>query len=95
MTVLLLRMPAPDEPPAKLLDVSIAEVAEALEAPLHDQLRVRIDKDVLAVYSVTADHRAIGVLLYRQDDSFVWRVARAKPMSGVEFETWLGRNRDE
>ncbi|MFB9178194.1 hypothetical protein ACFFX1_08610 [Dactylosporangium sucinum] len=75
--------------------MSIAEVAEALEAPLHDQFRVRIDQDVLAVYSVTAGHRAVGVLLFRQDDSFVWRVARAKPMSGTEFEAWLGRDRDE
>jgi hypothetical protein len=51
-------------------------------------------KDVLAVYSVTAERRAVGVLLFRDDDSFVWRVARAKPMSGVEFETWLGRDSD-
>lgn len=88
-------MPALGEPAARLLDVSVAEVAEALEAPLHDQLRQRLDEDVLAVYSVTAERRAIGVLLFRNDDSFVWRVARAKPMSAVEFEIWLGRTGDE
>jgi hypothetical protein len=85
------RMPAAGEPAARLLDVTVAEVAEALEAPPHLQLRQRIDHDVLAVYSVTADRRAIGVLLVRNDDSFVWRVARAKPLSAVEFEIWLGR----
>jgi hypothetical protein len=94
VAVLLWRMPGVDEPAARLIEVSVAEVAEALEAPLHDQLRVRIDKDVLAVYSATAERRAVGVLLFRKDDSFVWRVARAKPMSGVEFETWLGRDSD-
>jgi hypothetical protein len=88
-------MPAAGEPAAKLIEVSVAEVAEALEVPLRDQLRVRVDKDVLAVYSVTAQRRAVGALLLRDDDSFVWRVARAKPMSGVEFETWLGRKSDE
>ena len=88
-------MPTAGEPAAKLIDVNVAEVAEAPEASLHDQLRIGIDKDVLAVYSVTAERRAVGVLLFRDDDSFVWRVARAKPMSGAEFETWLGRNSDE
>jgi hypothetical protein len=87
-------MPAAGEPAAKLIGMSVAEVAEALEAPLHDQLRIGIDKDVLAVYSVTVERRAVGVLLFRDDDSFVWRVARAKPMNGVEFETWLGRDSD-
>ncbi|MER7009023.1 hypothetical protein ABT297_39095 [Dactylosporangium sp. NPDC000555] len=94
MAALLWLMPAVGEPAAKLTEVSIAEVAEALEAPQQDQLWVRADKDVLAVYSVTAEHRAIAVLLVRDDDSFVWRVARAKPTSGAEFETWLGRNSD-
>jgi hypothetical protein len=94
VAALLWRMPAAGEPAARLIEVSVAEVAEALEAALHDQLRVRIDKDVLAVYSLTAERRAVGVLLFRHDDSFVWRVARAKPMSGAEFETWLGRNSD-
>jgi len=84
-------MPAAGEAAAKLIEVSVAEVAEALEAPAHHQLRIGVDKDVLAVYSVTAENRAVGVLLFRDDDSFVWRVARAKPMSGAEFETWLGR----
>jgi len=87
-------MPTAGEPPAKLVDVNLAEVAEALEAPLRDQLRIGIDKDVLAVYSVTAEHRAVGILLFRHDDSFIWRVARAKPMSGAEFATWLRRNSD-
>ncbi|WP_432830020.1 hypothetical protein [Dactylosporangium sp. CA-092794] len=41
---------------------------------------------------MTAERRAIAVLLFRHDDSFVWRVARAKPMNGAEFESWLGRN---
>ncbi|GAA2631140.1 hypothetical protein GCM10010399_73980 [Dactylosporangium fulvum] len=94
MAALLWRIPAACETTATLIAVSLAEVAETLEAPLRDQLRLRIDKDVLAVYSVTAERRAVGVLLFRHDDSFVWRVARAKPMSGTEFETWLGRNND-
>ncbi|MDG4820592.1 hypothetical protein O7635_01840 [Asanoa sp. WMMD1127] len=95
MGVLVWRMPAAGEPTAKLIDVNVAEVAEALEAPSHRQLRITIDKDVLAVYSVTAERRAVGVLLFRDDDSFVWRVARAKPMSGAEFEAWLERSSDE
>jgi hypothetical protein len=66
-------------------------VAEALEAPLHQQLRHRVEHNVLVVYSVTADKRAIGVLLARHDDSLVWRVAVAKPLSATEFEFWLGR----
>jgi hypothetical protein len=95
MDALLWRMPAAGEPVARLVDVTVAEVAEALEAPLHDQFRLRPDKDMLAVYSVTAERRAIGVLLLRDDDSFIWRVARAKPMSGAEFEIWLGRTSNE
>jgi hypothetical protein len=94
VAVLLWRMPRVGEPTARLTEASLAEVAEALEAPLRDQLRVRVDEDVLAVYSVTAERRAIGVLMFHQDDSFVWRVARVKPMNGVEFETWLGRDSD-
>jgi hypothetical protein len=94
VAALLWRMPAAGEPGAKLIEMNVAEVAEALEAPLHDQLRISVDKDVLAVYSVTAERRAVGVLLFREDDSFVWRVARARPMSGAEFETWLGRDSD-
>ena len=92
---LLWRMPNLGEAEAQLLDVTVAEVAEALEAPLHHQLRRRLDHDVLAVYSVTTDQRAIGVLLFRNDDSLIWRVARAKPMNAAEFETWLGRTSDE
>jgi hypothetical protein len=79
----------------RLIDVTVAEVAEALEAPLHSQLRRRIDANVLAVYSVTAERRAVAVLLFRNDDSFVWRVAGAKPMSDTEFEVWLGRTGNE
>ena len=85
------RMPVAGEPAAHLLDATVAEVAEALEAPLRDQLWLRVDKDVLAVYSVTADRRAVGVLLFRHDDSFVWWIARAKPLTATEFATWLGR----
>jgi hypothetical protein len=87
-------MPAAGEHRATLIDVSVAEVAEALEVPSPDQLCVRIAADVLAVYSVTARRRAVGVLMFRHDDSFVWWVARAMPMNGAEFENWLGRGRD-
>jgi len=44
---------------------------------------------------VTADQRAVAVLLARDDDSFVWRVAYAKPQNAEEFETWLGRTGHE
>jgi hypothetical protein len=84
-------MPTADEPTARLTGLTVAEVAEALEAPPHQQLRHRIGDDVLVVYSLTADQRAVGVLLARQDDSLVWRVTGAKPLSAAEFETWLGR----
>jgi hypothetical protein len=94
MAPLLWRMPRDTEKRARLLDVSVAEIAEALEAPPHLQPHHRVDKDVLAVYSVTADRRAIAVLLYRHDDSFVWRVAAAKPQTTAEFETWLERRHD-
>jgi CO/xanthine dehydrogenase Mo-binding subunit len=88
-------MPTANEPAARLLDVTVAEVAEALEAPARLHLRQRIGKDMLAVYSVTADQRAIAVLLARGDDSFVWRVASAKQQNAEEFETWLGRTGHE
>ena len=88
-------MPASGESEARLLDVTIAEVAEALEAPLEYQLRRAIGKDMLAVFSVTAERRAVNVLLARDDDAFVWRVVAAKPMGAIEFETWLGRTSDE
>jgi hypothetical protein len=91
VSALLWRMPTPDEPTARLVGITVAEVAEALEAPLHQQLRRRIEDNVLVVYSLTADQRAIGVLLTRHDDSLVWRVAVARPLSATEFETWLGR----
>jgi hypothetical protein len=94
MGPLLWRMPGDAELPARVLNVTVAEIAEALEAPPHLQLHHRVDKDVLAVYSVTAEHRAIAVLLYRHDDSFVWRVAVAKPQTTAEFETWLERRHD-
>ncbi len=89
------RMPASGESTARLVDATVPEVAEALEAPIHYQLRRRLDDAVLAVYSVTSEHRAIAVLLVREDDSFVWRVSHAKPMGAVEFETWLERMTDE
>lgn len=88
---LLWRMPGPSEPLPRLVEVTIAEVAEALEARPDQQLHHRIGQDVLVVYSVTADQRAIGVLLARGDDSLVWRVTAAKPLSAAEFETWLER----
>jgi hypothetical protein len=90
----LWRIPGNAEPRAHILNVTLAEVAEALEATLHLQLRERVDKDILAIYSVTAEQRAVAVLLYRNDDSFIWRVAVAKPQTAAEFETWLGRRRD-
>lgn len=86
-------MPAPGEPSARLVEVTVAEVAEALEARPDQQLHHRIGQDVLVVYSVTGDQRALGVLLARDDDSLVWRVTAAKPLSAAEFETWLGRGR--
>jgi hypothetical protein len=73
------------------MGLTVAEVAEALEAPLHQQLRRRVEHDVLVVYPLTADQSAIGVLLARHDDSLVWRFAVARPLSAAEFETWLGR----
>lgn len=88
-------MPSADEPAARMLDLTVADVAEALEAPLRLQLRQRIDKDLMAVYSVTAERRAIVLMLVRPDDSFVWRVVSARPMGTQEFETWLGRTSDD
>ena len=84
-------MPTAGEYGPHLIDVSVAEVAEALEVPLPDQLCVRIDTDVLVIYSITAARRAVGVLMFRHDDSFVWWVARARPMNDIEFEQWLAR----
>ena len=80
---------------AGLLHFSILFQAllQALEAPLHLQLRTRVDKDVLAVYSVTASKRSPAVLLYRDDDSFIWRVAVAKVQTAAEFESWVMRVR--
>jgi len=38
-------MPAANEPAARLLNVTVAEVAESLEAPPHLHLHHRIGKD--------------------------------------------------
>ena len=81
-------MPGSGDPVARLVDVTVAEVAEA---PVQYQLRHHVGDELIAVYSITAEQRALSVLLYRDDDSFVWRVAAAKPMTAQEFETWLGR----
>ena len=88
-------MPSADEPDPRLIGVTVAEIAEGLEAPVWLQLRERIGKDILVVYSVTAERRAISMLLIRHDDSFVWRVTVAKPMDISEFEAWLERSSDE
>ena len=88
---MLWRMPGSGDPAARLLDVTVAEIAEALEAPAQDQLRHYLGDELMAVYSITGERRALAVVLYRDDDSFVWRVAAAKPMTAHEFETWLGR----
>lgn len=45
----LWRMPAAGEPAARLLEVTVAEVAEALEAPPRLHLHQRISKDMLVV----------------------------------------------
>lgn len=88
---MLWRIPGPGEPAARLLDVTIAEVAEALEASLRDQLRYPIGDDMVAVYGVTAERRALAILLHREDDSFVWKVTAAKPMADDEFDAWFRR----
>lgn len=49
---------------------------------------------MLGVYSVTVERRALFVLLTRNDDSFVWRVALARPMTRTEFKDWLERGAD-
>ena len=85
-------MPVDGEPVASLTGVTVAEVAEALEAPLCDQLRHRIGRDLLAIYSVTAEQRVVSLVLLRDDDSFVWRVAVVRPLSAEEFEMWLRRS---
>lgn len=46
---------------------------------------------MLVVYSMSADRRALTVMLVRDDDSFVWRVAAAKPMGPAEFAAWFRR----
>lgn len=89
---LLWRLPAEGRLAARLTDVTVAEVGEALEAPLRDQLRHRVGQDMLAIYSVTAGQRVVGVVLLRDDDSFVWRVAIVRPLGAEEFEMWLQRN---
>lgn len=85
------RMPGPGEPAARLMGVTVAEVAEALEADPHNQSRRIAGDELMGVYSVTVERRAIFVLLVRNDDSFVWRIALARPMTGLEFEDWFGR----
>lgn len=90
----LWRMPGDGEPSARLSDVTVTEVAEALEAAPHLRVQHRVDRDVIAVYSVTAGQRPVAVLLYRHDDSFVWRVGAANPQTAAEFETWLARRKN-
>jgi hypothetical protein len=84
-------MPVRGEPSARLINVTVAEVAEALEAGYEQQYRRNAGDQLLDVYSVTVERRALFVLLVRNDDSFVWRVALARPMTGTEFRDWLGR----
>lgn len=59
---------------------------------MYDQFRHRVGQDMVAIYSVTADHRVIGMVLLRDDDSFVWRVTVARPLGAEEFEIWLKRS---
>lgn len=86
-------MPVPREPPARLINVTVAEVAEALGGPAAAVPAER-GGQLLGVYSVTVERRALFVLLTRNDDSFVWRVALARPMTGAEFKDWLEREAD-
>jgi hypothetical protein len=64
-------MPAPGEQAARLTDITVAEVAEALEAVWTSQRRQRIGDGLLAVFSTTADYRPVTIVLIRPDDSFV------------------------
>ena len=40
---------------------------------------------------MTAERRALAILLHRGDDSFIWQVAAAKPMTDDEFDAWFRR----
>jgi hypothetical protein len=72
-------MPQPGERPEAILrdDVTVADVAEALEHPGERALPIRLNELMLAVIA-PAGPRLVAVLLYRRDDSFVWLVLRAQ-----------------
>ena len=83
------RWPTPEEPSARLADVTEQEVIEALTAP--DALRVLqpVQDLMLLVWSITEDGRLVLVSLSRRDGAEMWRVDVARPMREAEREFWL------
>jgi hypothetical protein len=82
-------MPVGD-PAARLVDVTVAEIAKRFEAPAQDSLRHYLGDELMAVYSITGERRATRrrALSGRR----LVRLARCRrqPMTAHEFETWLG-----
>jgi hypothetical protein len=92
MSEILWRMPQPAESPqADLRDgLTVADVAEALEQPAALQFQQRSELQ-RAYIAPAADGRLVSILLFRNDDSFVWRVWAARPASEAETEIWSRR----
>jgi hypothetical protein len=92
MGEILWRMPQPTEsPPADLGDgLTVADVAEALEQPAALQFQQRSELQ-RAYIAPAADGRLVSILLFRNDDSFVWRVRAARLASAAETEIWSRR----
>jgi len=92
MSEVLWRMPQPEErPQADLGDgLTVADVAEALEQPAALQFQQRGDLQ-RAYIAPAADGRLVSILLFRNDDSFVWRVRAARLAGPAETEIWSRR----
>ena len=85
-------MPQPGERPEAILrdDLTVADVAEALERPSELTLQIRLNELMLAVIA-PAGPGLVAVLLYRRDDSFVWLVLRAQVAGASEIAQWNKR----
>ncbi|GAA3202897.1 hypothetical protein ACFO1B_07290 [Dactylosporangium siamense] len=86
-------MPQPDERPQADLGcgLTVADVAEALEQPAALQFQQRSELQ-RAYIAPAADGQLVSILLFRNEDSFVWRVRAARLASAVETEIWSRRD---
>lgn len=85
------RMPKPGEHLATVqAGLNEADVSEALNRPIEEQLRVYRDL-VLAIAAETDGHVLLRALLLREDDSFVWVVRSVRIAGVLDRQDWMKR----